>query len=1286
MADRSDYDWFKPVARDAVDYAFDFAKSAASAATIELWRPPPYDVARFRREAPIGGVTSALSGLLVPYLGWGKLIGSVPIGAKYLQSAGRFAGAEHSAVRSAVQMEVARFLPFEAARVGVAAIDPKGSVSETVGSAVLDLGLFGGVTGGLALIRSAGPRLARHLTPLAKGVDPYAPLQIQQRQAANAINLNQVAPADMAMVAEKLKDYGRAVRMAPLTNKDLLSSGSLSAKPVGGRFISEMEYGPDRRSLERLFNVGGKNVERRALFTAGTPTDRAFRSKQDWVTKLSQGGLTQTDAEVYMQYPRHLRVATNQGKKDVMAALDDMQWFGDTFIAKERNAGLFVMAKRIVDGGKRGVTKGGVPETAGLGDEFLLFKTDTASRFMPAQFAKLADRFTTRTARVWRPEPENVDTVAFKAIRKLQEEIPFTKYADDVAMGRIGTKVQQGLRAAGLEGTRAGQATSEAAKAYLAPTQFQFRSNLEAQWVWDTARSGFDAGAARSQEFLFGRSLRPAGQPSGSVYKTVFTATETGGVTQEVLKLSDDELRQFAKVFDVKMTAADASSSGYSPKVVALTERMRVYEDILEAERQSLAKVNMGRRRVAMTSDFTRTLSGPYRARVYNEEGRAIFIGSGRNANDAVKEANEIVVEANRQGKTWRADKTAWASDEITDVTTLGETIAYGTDDFNTARLIRADLRTEAPWTAKELNGVLKGQFIQAERDLADLSVKHLVSDRLANIAKYDPPTGRNLHKRFEQLGGRQGPGTKAINRYADVALAPIFGRNSATKIVNAVNSGTFHLQFGMGNVGFTALNLMQTIQTVLPRISFELNASIASRQKYNMILPALNAAGQTKGTIGVLSPLKISWRGFQAMGKPQSVKGLPAAIDRAAIDGTIAPRFVEEAIGDTAITRANIREAFKQSPWQGFLAISQAGPTMSEKFVRAHAFTTSYAMAREYMGITSDELSYHFAKQFTEQTMFQYATADRALMMTGPIGSLWGQWKNFLMHQLGWTMVYADEAVMKGNWAPLLWSLGGTWATAGVGGLPLYIAADAFARWGTDKGVFEHVYEMFDPANRANRFEDGVFYGLPGFFGVSLQASGAAPMNDPAEEASFLFGFPILNRGIAAGRMVGSAIDQWSNTGTHPIDNPEVRDSFFRAFAPKTLYRAMASTEEGYIRSLTTGKVNVAGLTTAQQYGYILGLDPTKVDRTWESARVLWREEDQRKANITTLARRFSEARQTNDGREMGQVQREALAVGILPEVLRRAHNDQVSVAEKQGVLERSFEPEEILRFPLNR
>ena len=673
-------------------------------------------------------------------------------------------------------------------------------------------------------------------------------------------------------------------------------------------------------------------------------------------------------------------------------------------------------------------------------------------------------------------------------------------------------------------------------------------------------------------------------------------------------------------------------------------------------------------------------------------------VGRARSAGSALAEGQAILEAAKREGVALRLGRPALAGELEQDLRHLRLINAENAKLFGQLK-DKAYLQQRAPtrlleerkglkyytgslqpWTRDEFERLILKQLRDYQKYQARLTTEHLLKDDLTKLMSANPDVYDQLVHRINSMYGIQGQFSTSVNKVVDKVLSPYLGKNSADKIVGAANKKLFQWTLGFVNTGYNVANALTFVQTAFPQLAFLTTAAPSRIAQYYTYFPL---KGQKAfGSVGVLDMMKLTGRSFKLMRSPDEL--LWQQFGRAAREGVWDPRFVEEFLGQKATALSNMRGVLKGdepfSTW--FNAAADFLPSLTEKFARGHSFTLGHTFFREIMGIKDPEVLYQLTKQFVEKTQFLYSTGDRARIITGPLGSAAGLFKNWIMHQIAWMAEYTGEGVLRGNWRPLMWMMGSTTAIGGIGALPFYSAADSMSKWLSQKSIMEHTYGAFGPTERDGfgNVSDAVFYGFPAFLNFSIQNQVSAPFSDPGKDAARLFSVAYLDRLKYMQKAAGQAIDAWSTTGESPVKDPRTRDLFMRAFAPKSLYQATQAIQGDMLKSLATGHP-VTGLSPAERYMYGMGLSPRWVESSYRVADELWQDQDKMKAAVSAYGLQWAELQQAGDSVGMERLVLRAVYEGVDVSSIIKSANARLAKG-REDIIERQFKPSEILKF----
>jgi hypothetical protein len=430
------------------------------------------------------------------------------------------------------------------------------------------------------------------------------------------------------------------------------------------------------------------------------------------------------------------------------------------------------------------------------------------------------------------------------------------------------------------------------------------------------------------------------------------------------------------------------------------------------------------------------------------------------------------------------------------------------------------------------------------------------------------------------------------------------------------------------------------------------LNAAPHRLGDYYTYFAAMGSQGPV-GTVGVLTPLKIMRQTMKSMWRPDAQE--QQLFDWAMQNGVVAPRIVEEFIGENARLPQKLAHYFNQRDLIGGMeAMSEFLPAQSEKFSRAFGFMAGVHTGR-IMGLTQFDDLAHFARQFTNRTMYLYGQADRAGIMTGPVGGTLGLFKNWMFHYMGNMAEYGGEA-MRGNIAPLLWQTAGTFGLGGAAATPvLWPAAQGLNNLLSDEPLQENMYAML-----SEEAADGLLFGLPAALaGVALTSQAAGPFANPIRDAESLMMFVHADRIKYFANAFGAAWDNYEVTGRHPGENPEVLRNLVRATMPKSIFRTIQVAMDDSLESWSTGYRIISpekfGIT--DQILFAAGMSPVEVERHYQATRFLYHDQQRRRALTAAAGKAMAEARQVKDYREIWNIIQGAKYQGLsLSSVFRSA------------------------------
>lgn len=1224
---------------------------------------PSSTVQKWRQENPLAAFLSEVGGMAIPYVGWFSATKRVKSFDRAINSIGDI---NKRPFLAGAAREAARFAPFEAGRVLASQVVGDRDIADMSSEAAINLALGAGIGGALESILSAGSR-AVPLASLAPGIDVAAPLQIQQRYLEELKATPNILPENAANIEFKLREFRDLARQESLPPKSRYV-GVLEDRPVGGE------------NLSKLFITDTKaSTLRRRKFVHGRGN---FATRQEWEDYAKNAGLP-ANFEDYAQFPRVVdfvgKSATQQATVQDRVITNALDSIGDGWhLGREVDDGLFVMAKKVK----------GTPGRGNPDDSWVIFKTDSPGKFAP-KAQRWANIVTGKNA--WNPQSlvSKDGGEVYDTLTAFRDKFPLVNYralsADPKGIANALNKVlpRQTMRG----GNELIERLRGAVLEYLTPARLQFAKSPRANWIHNGARAAYDAADNMAQRVLSG-ALKI--DPTRDIFfntlrgqKGAFGSSSIRGIIET---LDDAEIEGLWRVWrdglQGESLAARVADGSISSKVAGAAEELGKLDDLLwndlNKTRKAVGDVEVQKR--SGHYGLSRQWLGDSRIALRGGDGKVVAVASGFNRRGAQKEAERLKERLNEEG----------IAATIAEEFQISETAAIPKDlrpeishrgfllEQQGVRGFRWDLE---PFTRQELLEAYENGVRSRLRYQANLAVNDVFMSDLAKLMKEDPHSYKMLTARLNDLAGVQGPLSQIQNKLADQLLAPMLGQNSASKIVQISNTAMFQLQLAAGKMGFPIANAVTFMQNVVPEVAFITDAAATTKAGRYTYFAASGTQGPV-GSVGSINPLTLMKDSFREMRKPSPE--LNAAIERAINERVIDPRLVEEYIGETATKLTDLRSAMK-SPG-GFVswlrAASEFLPAMTERFSRGHAFTVGHMLGRDHLGITDPDTLYRFARQFTENTMYLYSTADRPRLYTTPAGSMFGLFKNWMTNYIGTTLEYTGEGLVHNNWAPLMWQTAGTFAVGGLSATPLYMAADGFSRAFTGNGILQSTYELFNGEDEW--IGDGFMYGLPPLLSggmISIYSQTASPLANPMRDGNMLFSTVHWDRAQYLGRAIGAAWDGWQATGEHPGSNTKVIDNLARALAPVTLYRTMGAAQEGVIKSLASGYPITTDAGVMDRLFYSMGLNPVELDKAYAVADELFRERDARQRHIGRLGQAFADAQLNRDSQSMSRILREAYVAGLDPSSVLRSSQARVAKMTT-GMLERNFKPADLNRF----
>lgn len=1188
-----------------------------------------------------------------------KATTAIPKVNKAIQGLGLIKNAVKSPIKQAMLDTTARSALVEGARFGANAVVGNTPTDDMLMENLLGVGIAGAIGGAVGLLGQGGKRAAP-LQEIFKDIDLGAPPQVQMRQLGEAIGAGKIPAQHSIEARNRLSKLADNVRT--------------QTPAQGVPFLNPTVDGGEKR-LNRIFDSRGKpasGLVRRRF----ARTEDGFTSDAGWQTAAAGLGATE-DWLKYSQYPRHISFKGDKSAKQIQNTVyQTMQSAGDGwYMTRELNDGLFVVAKKL----KGEATK------PGMKDEWFFAKTDRPGAFRPAHQAwnsAVADHalFLSKAATPKGPVNDIYDSAV-----AMMHNLPLRKYVG--AGGTVGSAAAATAnitKAMGLEGVTAntGEMTKRVKDFFVehfAPTVNQFGRSPRAGRTFGIARATYDAAESTFRKLVYGeRNLDPSKTPFMHVLGKG-AAPEGDSIKKVLDALDNDDVGQVWSVIRNQTKLSDAeelfAKGQLSDKSMDFLRTLDKIDKDISGQLMKVEGATGGGSFKPQEGHYmmSHKWDGDNRVALRDAEDRLIGVAAGNSRVGAQKEADKLLAKLEGEGKTGLRKAEEF---DITQTSQLPRDIQIQvhspawTLERQNVRGFKYD--TEA-FSKQELLEELAANVQKRTKYMAERTVSDVLADDIARVAVEDPTMHRILVGRLNDLAGQRTPLAKIMDQAVDTVLGPILGKNTATKIVGTTNKVMWHLELGAMRIAYPAINMLTFVQTTIPEIAFVRSAKPEVLAKYYDMFSSVTPGSIKPG--GVLDPIKLMWAGTKQMKSkdPAFMK----AVERGLNDGIIDPRFIEEFTGQTGL-KLNLKESLKQPGGFGqFIeGVSEYLPAQSEKFSRLQSFSTGWAVAKDLMGAADDELAYQFAKQFTDRTMFRYGMDARPRIFTTPAGSALGLFKNWMMHYMGMMADYTAEGAVRGNWAPLVWQTAGTAAVGGVSAMPLWAVANGMSQAFTGKSALVNGYEAFEPVGEG--ISDAVFFGLPAMAGISLSGNATAPFSNPMRDVTQFFSLVHMDRINAASKFLGGAADHMAATGESPFTDPNTRDMFFRAFTPKTMYRSMATLEDGVINSLSTGNPVLKEVGAMEKIWFSLGFNPTQIEKAYAVSEELWADQNAMRQAVQRYGEAMSHAYEQNDVKLMETIAMRASVEGVDLSSIERSAMSRLAKADKD-IIQRQFKPEEI-------
>lgn len=1238
---------------------------------------PSFETEQYRAKNPIGSFVSQGAGYLVPYLGEAKALK----GVKALEGAyDAIKTINNPIARGAAQAALETSI-FEGTRLAASATPIPGAITSAItgedkertkplteiagegGLNILGAGALGGVFGGLGAKFARGEKIS-NLVPEAA---PDRPL-VRQIQAIDDALENGKFTSDQTekLIAER----NRRVRYNLLDTRishadDEVASvapgyvdmdgklfrplqGQTKSNDIGGflnraqRWTGDKKYTTTMRAIYEPSASGG--------FSSREALDGALAAAQTSQQELGKWAQNIRVLEVNPQAEGSIPSA--RAARDTRAASIEKRFTNkkiwtpvDGWSMAQEKDGLYVMAKKVA--GQLGDPK--------PGDQWLFFRTAN-----PEKFAKTASNLKVfENINPFFPKPEEVAKIAeptwdtLTDAQKLLEE------------GRP-------LKASTAKGKVAGaiEDSAETMANYTSPTTMLAGRNPKLNIAVDLMRTAQNLIHTRVHNFLHGEHVF---EPGESLLKHVsrISTGRTASFADLIRTATKDDLKDIQTIIEEQIPfdkVTEAAHQGViSPTTHAILTTLEGKSKELFGRLAKLDEVVGIPSAKKLLGDFaerqghygiTRDRVGKFATYINDTAGNLVGKVAGNSPQEALEKAQAFI---DRDGG--RSGELAIAG-TVSDVLRTPENLemlkaSARKPGFTKERgnLLGADYSTKE-WNHQDLIKLVEKNLVRRENYIRDVALEEKLASTFAQLEREAPQDAVVLRNKLNNLRGDEGKFARVQNEIMDKALQSVgfAGSDSASGIVRATQKLMNAAQFGFLNITNPLLNVIGTLQTVIPELAYGLHVSPETLARNYASVPVFNKAGQVKGSIGMLSPFKLFGNAMKWLATP--FKDMPPDLQRTikelAADGTLTARGVEEQFGVDGHILKNPIQALKSGG--DFTRLINSSnellTTKSEELGRAIAIMSGYELALA-RNLPVARIPY-FVRSFVHKTMYSYATADKASVFTTPLGSLAGTFKNWLFHYMANMVKYAKGG--KETLPALFWQTATTGLVAGTAGTPLLMPLlNGASQFLTDNSAMQNLYAAAGPDHE--NWADGVMYGLPGLMGLSLSSQAATPGSDPQRDANMVFSFAIAQRMKNLSDASKDALESYTLTGRSPFEDPIVRNELARALAPRTIYRAIAASQNGEISSPTTGAPVIEDLSPGARAAYAFGFNPVDLDKTYAVYSEIRDDQAAQKDAVSALGRALADAWNADDQDAADRINARAMALGLdYSSVLRSA------------------------------
>ena len=182
-------------------------------------------------------------------------------------------------------------------------------------------------------------------------------------------------------------------------------------------------------------------------------------------------------------------------------------------------------------------------------------------------------------------------------------------------------------------------------------------------------------------------------------------------------------------------------------------------------------------------------------------------------------------------------------------------------------------------------------------------------------------------------------------------------------------------------------------------------------------------------------------------------------------------------------------------------------------------------------------------------------------------------------------------------------------------------------------------------------------------------------PFTNPITDFTLYTNILAWERMKGFGRGVEAALGAYQATGelSSPITSRAARDAFTYAFAPRTLQRSAALTEDLAIRSIRSGNLLIDAQTPVAAALYVMGIQPKNVAKAYEVDSIQTEMVERKALLVERLAEAYKDAINAENSELKVEIFHRAVELGVPMESVVRSAQGRMA-AERTPRLERTL------------